>query len=193
MEFVNEVNKLFEEYKLECQSGVQAQLNLIHQFLERCESPIEQLFFLEMMRELHAEPILVNENKPHYMTHINFGFGSERFILRFYTQQNIQIATKQYRADFLFTLERQEWPFDPPPNDVEHLRLVVEIDGHDFHEKTREQASRDKSRDRQMISKGYTVFRFTGSDVFNNVEGVVGEIISFIDDRVQEIIDEKGP
>lgn len=47
-------------------------------------------------------------------------------------------------------------------------KLAVELDGHDFHEKTKEQASKDKRKDRALVLAGYTVVRFTGSDVWNN-------------------------
>ncbi len=43
--------------------------------------------------------------------------------------------------------------------------VVVEVDGHDFHERTKEQAAHDKSRDRSMQLAGYVVLRFTGSEV----------------------------
>jgi very-short-patch-repair endonuclease len=47
--------------------------------------------------------------------------------------------------------------------------IVVECDGHAFHERTKEQAARDKSRDRDLQERGYRVFRFTGSEIFANM------------------------
>jgi hypothetical protein len=46
--------------------------------------------------------------------------------------------------------------------------LVVECDGHAFHERTKEQAARDRSRDRAFQEGGAQVFRFTGSEIFND-------------------------
>lgn len=46
--------------------------------------------------------------------------------------------------------------------------VIVEVDGHDFHEKTKEQAQRDKARDRYLIKHGHTVIHFTGSEVWAN-------------------------
>jgi hypothetical protein len=54
---------------------------------------------------------------------------------------------------------------DPPGPLVIERRLVIECDGHDFHEKTREQATKDKSRDRDLLNLGYPVMRFTGSEI----------------------------
>jgi hypothetical protein len=44
--------------------------------------------------------------------------------------------------------------------------LAIEVDGHDFHEKTKEQAARDKARDRKLTAHGYHIIRFTGSEVY---------------------------
>jgi hypothetical protein len=43
---------------------------------------------------------------------------------------------------------------------------VIECDGHDFHERTKEQAAHDKRRDRHMQGLGLKVLRFTGSEVW---------------------------
>lgn len=45
-------------------------------------------------------------------------------------------------------------------------KLAVELDGHDFHERTKEQAARDKGRDRLFQLHGWTVARFTGAEVY---------------------------
>lgn len=43
--------------------------------------------------------------------------------------------------------------------------VVVEADGHDFHQKTRAQVAKDKVRDRYMSSLGLTTIRFTGTEL----------------------------
>lgn len=58
--------------------------------------------------------------------------------------------------------------------------VAVECDGHDFHEKTRAQASRDKSRDRFIQSKGLPVFRFTGSEIWRDANGCAREVYDFL-------------
>lgn len=68
-----------------------------------------------------------------------------------------------YRVDFM--IER------------EGRRIVVECDGHDFHERTKEQAERDKSRDRELTALGYTVMRFTGSEIWRNPFAAAQEVI----------------
>jgi very-short-patch-repair endonuclease len=71
-----------------------------------------------------------------------------------------------YKADFVVLRKDHD------------LRLVVEIDGHDFHEKTRSQVAKDKARERAIVRAGYTVLRFTGSEVVRNPRKCVEEVAS---------------
>lgn len=63
-----------------------------------------------------------------------------------------------YRADFALVML----------SDGYTIRLVVECDGHDFHEKTKKQAAHDKARDRYFLEKEWPVMRFTGSEIHRN-------------------------
>lgn len=54
-------------------------------------------------------------------------------------------------------------------------KLAIELDGHDYH-KTKEQRTHDAKKDRKLISKGWTVLRFTGSEIYNDVCGCLEEI-----------------
>ena len=44
--------------------------------------------------------------------------------------------------------------------------MAIECDGHDFHEKTKEQAQRDKEKDRILQANGWLIARFTGSEIY---------------------------
>jgi hypothetical protein len=46
--------------------------------------------------------------------------------------------------------------------------IAVECDGHEFHDKTKKQAQRDKARDRFLVSAGVKVMRFTGSEIWRD-------------------------
>lgn len=59
-------------------------------------------------------------------------------------------------------------------------KIIVECDGHDFHEKTKKQAEHDKKRDRYLTKCGYIVLRYTGSQICENPMEIfedVGEIL----------------
>ena len=68
--------------------------------------------------------------------------------------------------------------------------LAVECDGHDFHEKTKEQAAHDKKRDRFITSQGWQVFRFTGSEIFKDPMVASTEVEEFIHKKMCESIGE---
>jgi very-short-patch-repair endonuclease len=55
--------------------------------------------------------------------------------------------------------------------------IAVEIDGHDFHEKTKEQAAHDKKRDRKIVAENHGILRFTGSEAFHDAYKCVEEVI----------------
>ena len=46
--------------------------------------------------------------------------------------------------------------------------IAVECDGHEFHERTKEQAARNKARDRAITTAGYKILRFTGSEIYRS-------------------------
>ena len=60
------------------------------------------------------------------------------------------------------------------------FNFVIEIDGHEWHEKTKEQAIRDKQKDRTYIKNGYIPIHFTGSEIFHNPENCVKEVLETI-------------
>jgi very-short-patch-repair endonuclease len=70
---------------------------------------------------------------------------------------------------------------------LDHRRPIVvgECDGHQFHERSREQASKDRRRLRILQRLGIPVLPFTGTDVVRGSEAVAEEIAEFIDARVR--------
>lgn len=80
-----------------------------------------------------------------------------------------QISLGNYRVDFLFVAKCE--------SGVTTL-LAVECDGHEFHERSKEQAARDKSRDRELMSQGILVLRFTGSEIWADAVSCVNQVIA---------------
>jgi len=72
-----------------------------------------------------------------------------------------------YRVDFLVVMRSEECG--------RHI-AVVECDGHDYHERTKAQAKRDKQRDREMQALGYAVLRFTGSEIYKDAAGCAEQV-----------------
>jgi very-short-patch-repair endonuclease len=82
-----------------------------------------------------------------------------------------QAEMKDRRTDFL--IHALDWR---DMEDLKWRRLIVECDGHDFHERTKEQVKRDRSRDRKAIMEGFDCFRFTGSEIWNDPWGCAEQI-----------------
>lgn len=85
-----------------------------------------------------------------------------------------QAAILDYRVDFLCCVHAN----------APYRGIVVECDGHAFHEKTKDQVARDKARDRALQREGFKVFRFSGSEIWRNAIDRAAEIIDEIDDAV---------
>lgn len=83
-----------------------------------------------------------------------------------------QCVIGPYRADFLMG-------FADGASDLLKC-IVVECDGHNFHERTKEQAAKDKSRDRYLSAHVGRVVRFTGSELFRNPQGCLVEAIKIL-------------
>lgn len=78
--------------------------------------------------------------------------------------------------------------FEVPPYRLDFAvigdRIAIEIDGHDYH-KTKEQRTHDAARDRFLQREGWRVMRFTGSEVFQNAERCVQEVLALLPSRAR--------
>lgn len=127
----------------------------------RCQSPIEVKLVAELML-INAAGRFVVEPGDKFLS----DDGKLNRI-----EIEAQVVIDKYTADFVLTVFHQGKP---------GLRMVVECDGHDYHERTKEQAAHDKARDRFMTSQGYVVFRFTGSEIHRDARKCADEIRDFI-------------
>lgn len=76
------------------------------------------------------------------------------------SQYEIQRTTgKKYFADFYLTHEYME---------SEKHGLIIECDGHDFHEKTKQQVVYRNNRDLELKKMGYDILHFSGSQIYQN-------------------------
>lgn len=143
-----------------------------------CESPIERIMGLAL---LSGPPSILD---------ICFGIAwahEENAALKeLFSNVKVEITPQQtfmgasgkvYRTDFFINA------FVSGANGQDGILSVpvaVECDGHDFHEKTKEQAIRDKKRDRDFIAAGVPVLHFTGREIWRDPSRCVGEIGDFL-------------
>jgi len=58
--------------------------------------------------------------------------------------------------------------------------LAIECDGHDFHDRTKQQAAYDRARDRFFLAHGLSTVRFTGSEIVHSKEKCAEEIYQIL-------------
>lgn len=58
--------------------------------------------------------------------------------------------------------------------------LVIECDGHEFHQKTKEQVAHDNERELDLKMAGYNVVRFSGSQIYNKPFECAKELYNYI-------------
>lgn len=146
-----------------------------------CESEIERLFLAALICRLQYAPtefnggalVVTEESRLRLMAQ-----GRHRDCI--FVQPQVQI--EKWRVDFVVyawtagTIWRKGTKEEGEPR---WRRLIVECDGHDFHERTKEQASRDRSRDRSVSALGYEIFRFTGSEIWRDPWGCADQVASW--------------
>lgn len=60
------------------------------------------------------------------------------------------------------------------------MGYVIEIDGYQWHEKSKEQARIDKEKDRAYLRNNFIPIRFAGFEVYHNPEGCIHELFEII-------------
>jgi len=58
--------------------------------------------------------------------------------------------------------------------------IAVECDGHEFHEKTKQQAEHDKRRDRYFVLHGIFMYRFTGAEIWRDPGRCAEELLRVV-------------
>jgi very-short-patch-repair endonuclease len=153
------IDKLPDRIREEIHTSMLAEAQRLLEQIEKCESPIEQLLSLYLM------PLL--SKLEHYMLLydvkdcINFIYGE---------QEEIEVNGHTYRVDFFVICGVNDRNF----------KLVVECDGHEFHEKTKEQVARDKQRDRELTMSGFHLLRYAGSEIWKDPEKCAKEIVKYV-------------
>ena len=122
-----------------------------------CESPIEKCLCVSL----------------HYCLHDLVG------LVQIVPQMGIDVGSRRYRVDFCIKEASEASRLIQP------FRIVVECDGHDFHEKTKDQAAADKQRDRHLAALGCTVLRFTGSEIWADSHKCASEVRAIVKQLLQ--------
>lgn len=139
------------------------------------DSPIEKLFALALtMRAQHgateyADVVFV-ETEQDEKDQLEI---DDRSPIRLVVRPQVTIGNR--RVDFLIHAldwssgfkNKQNWKW---------RKLIVECDGHDYHERTKQQAAKDRAKDRAAVMQGHDCFRFTGSELWADPWGCVEQV-----------------
>lgn len=127
-------------------------------------SPIEQLFLIALHTWRHHAHIEVAQ--PEFDAKANPIMGGGLSI-------SMQEKIGKFRADFVL----RNYPYMRS----EPVRtIVVELDGHDFHDRDKHQRSYEKARDRFLLQQGFSTIHYTGSDVVADPYRVAREALTMI-------------
>jgi len=132
-----------------------------------CESPIEQLLSLAL-EELNLKHI--------------YKFNPFIDVVEIEKQKEIECENNKYRVDFFIPViyKNQENKF-----------FVVECDGHEFHQKTKEQVEKDNNRMRNLQKAGYEVIRFSGTEIWHRPYKCANEVLNIILSKCNYVKEEK--
>ena len=160
----------------------------VHRAFRACESPIERALLAALVLEVAAgafkcalwSPGLIRERRcfvrlPEFTWSRSARKACDGWLdgpvqLRVLLYPQLKLGP--YRAD-IFAV------FEDCVGGVTQLRrtMAIECDGHDYHERTKQQASADKARDRYMQAHGHLVFRFSGADIWRDPIGCAREAL----------------
>lgn len=152
----------------------------IKDFVSRCESPIEENFLLHLFHYLERnadsftyqfiyDPVetedstVTDKRKGVHRKSESMAFViADKLVIRemdqiVVTPQALIEFERKYRVDFLFSITRWD-------NSKRHI--CIECDGREFHHRTQAQIDRDNQRDRDILSHGYFILRYSGSEIF---------------------------
>jgi very-short-patch-repair endonuclease len=145
-----------------------------HAAINLCESPIEQRLLAALFWTGYGY-----RSAPVEIWDCTMPFGKPQTDVVIAPQYQIE----KHRVDFAIFI-----------NGVanEEIKIVVECDGHDFHEKTKKQAARDKRRDRDLQIAGGKVLRFTGSEIWRDHEACAQQVDSLAVNEIEAQLVRRG-
>ena len=146
-----------------------------------CGSPIEQLFFMAITTLIDVNNY--NEGEEICVRDVCFKYGVS-------IDQQVEIG--KYRVDFCIKYAGNQIVDYNNCKTVSEMqsarKVVVELDGHDFHDKDEKQRRYEKARDRFLQKKGYKVFHYTGSEIVKNPFAAAAECLAFVTDENEDIL-----
>jgi hypothetical protein len=158
-----------------------------------CESPLERAMLWALIKEADDVEAGDTTGALHFFKLPGVAPDEQRvsivtlqwyggfFIFDVFQQLKVTAAGKNYRLDFGIRARRPNvaWKQDTDAPRWLTTLYALECDGHDFHERTKEQAERDRVRDRDLQSIGWNVARFTGAEIYRDPLAAAVRVFKF--------------
>jgi very-short-patch-repair endonuclease len=164
----------------------------VHDIQEAFESPIEMPIVLALMTVARHDGMgvkLISDGRE-YGDRFEPS-GSARFP-DFVLRIELQAQLGEHRVDFCVTLDGAVRAKDGSLRSGSK-RMVIECDGHEFHERTRAQARRDRERDRRLQSCGFLVYRYTGQEIWEDVFDCATQAVDSLREPVIAVLSANPP
>ena len=169
--------------------------------LSLCESPIEKLFLLQILQYYYDQSVETysftyivdnvetirnpkNSKEQILESHVNFmekggcfflfmkGIQIENSTLKYQIlpQYILQLDERTLRLDFAILVEERK-----KGQIISSFKFCIECEGHDYHS-TKSQITKDNERMRILIKYGWTVLRYSGSEIFKSEKSSIEEL-----------------
>lgn len=138
-------------------AGRQADFHMRWLSASSMESPIEAVFWVWWSALAHAGSI-----------------DGEYVQLRQQMEVECVVAQRRYRLDFAL-LPKDGLAKRAAAVGVAVPKIAVELDGHEWHERTREQVVDRNERDRALQADGWTVLHYSGSELHRDPESCIDD------------------
>lgn len=131
---------------------------------KKVQSPLEGRFLISLLKKNFYDPI------------IGRTFKLRGYELNISPQYEVDCGKNKYYPDFCLSIDNTNY-------DKTFSKIFVEIDGHNFHEKTKEQVTHDKIRERRLIEHCDGVVRFSGSEVYDDPDECADEALDILNKK----------
>ena len=186
--FINTL--LYSDYFIKKSDNVEDRLSLIHEiFYDQLDFPSKEMKIdvknrFEWLKKRVVKDYESNVKKTIDLNRVvspieqifimewKFSNIEDKLHLRLKPQTPIETDKGVFKIDFIV--------IDENGGDNKFI-IAIELDGHDFHEKTKLQVEKDKKRERAIVRKGIYVLRFSGSEIIKDARGCIKEITGYLE------------
>jgi very-short-patch-repair endonuclease len=140
-----------------------------------CESPIEVALGASILAHDRLDQFTKGNRIALTSTRDIKGFAEDVWLMV------PQYEFEGYRIDLAMRVPRYRFQW-----------VFIECDGHNFHERTKEQAANDRQKDRVIQASGFPILRFTGSEIHRDPGACGNAFFDFLDQRIDDWIPQGG-